>query len=132
MSVADTTAEADASIEVTEAGEPTAEFDQSTYSEEAGDIVEFTVNMEHTPSAQIEMIEENDNYNPTLEVTDADGDGEVTVYFNMYLAGQNNDNAFYTAEDSNDEVVIANEDDEWDQTGTDSVSSPRTSTSNST
>ena len=91
--------------------EANAQFDQSTYSEETGDIAEFTVEMENTDSAQVELVEANNNYNATLNVTDADGDGEVTVYFNTYLAGEDNQNAFYTAENSNDTVsVTVNED----------------------
>ncbi|MFC7223968.1 BGTF surface domain-containing protein [Halalkalicoccus sp. GCM10025322] len=95
--------------------EANAQFDQSTYSEEAGDIAEFTVEMENTDSAQVELVEANNNYNATLDVTDADGDGEVTVYFNTHLAGEDDQNAFYTAENSNDTVsVTVNEDNTGD------------------
>ncbi|WP_336345360.1 BGTF surface domain-containing protein [Halalkalicoccus ordinarius] len=105
--VADTDASDTATIEVNESSGASAEFDQSTYSEEAGDIVEFTVDMENTDSAQVELIEQDDNYNVTLDVNDVDGDGEVTVYFNTYLAGEDNDAAFDTADDSDDTVNIA-------------------------
>ncbi|WP_336362699.1 DUF7827 domain-containing protein [Halalkalicoccus salilacus] len=105
--VADTDASDTATIEVTESSGANAEFDQSTYSEEAGDVVSFTVDMENTDSAQVELTEEDDNYNAVLDVNDVDGDGEVTVYFNTYLAGEDNPAAFYTAEDSDDTVNIA-------------------------
>lgn len=102
----DTAAETNASIEVTESVDADASFDSSTYSEEAGDIAEFTVEMTgDTETATVDIVEEEENYNATIDVTDGDGDGEVTVYFNTYLAG-NGDNAgaFYTADESEDSV----------------------------
>ena len=112
---ADTGVEDTATITVPEEGAPTAQFDQSTYSEEAGDIVEFTVEMENTDEAEVDLSEQDDNYDVTLEVTDEDDDGEVTVYFDTYQAGDDDDAAFYTAEDSDDTVdVTVNQDNTGD------------------
>ncbi|MCL7417412.1 MAG: carboxypeptidase regulatory-like domain-containing protein [Halalkalicoccus sp.] len=100
----DTDAEANATVEVTDAGEDTAQFDSSTYSEEAGDIVEFTVELEGGANqATVNLTEGDENYNATVEVTDGNDDGEVTVYFNTYNAGQDGD-TFYVADDSEDSV----------------------------
>ena len=114
VSVADTTAEEDLSIEVTESIDADASFDSSTYSQTAGDIVEFTVEMEGgVDEATVDLMEDDDNYNATLTVVDNEGDGEVNVSFNTYNAGQgddvDNDSVFW-ANDGN-EVSVENETD---------------------
>ncbi|KYH27798.1 hypothetical protein HAPAU_04690 [Halalkalicoccus paucihalophilus] len=106
VSVEDTTAETTTSVEVTEEVEANAEFDSSTYSEEAGDIVEFTVDLQGTDNATVDLTEGDENYNASINVVDNDGDGEVTVYFNTYNAGKEAEDTFYTADDSEDTVSL--------------------------
>jgi pilus assembly protein FimV len=106
--VTDTTASDDATISVDEEVEPSAEFDSSTYSEEAGDIVAFTVDLQGTDSATVDLMEGDENYNATVEVTDGNDDGEVTVYFNTYNAGQGGE-PFSVADDSEDSVNLSDE-----------------------
>lgn len=107
VSVADTATEEELSLEVTEAVDADASFDESTYTQEAGDVVEFTVEMEgNQDTAEVEIIEDDENYEAELEVADVEGDDEVTVYFNTYLAGAGDDSgAFYTDEDSDNTVT---------------------------
>ncbi|QSX01117.1 surface glycoprotein [Haloterrigena alkaliphila] len=93
------------SFSVTEE-EQVANFDANQYEQEIGDVVEFTVELEDTDSAYVNLSEVDNNYDATLNLTDTDDDGEVTVTFNTYYAGQDSDKAF-TSED--DEVEVASE-----------------------
>lgn len=90
-------------IEEPEEGDATdSSFDSTNYSEEAGDIVDFTVNMEHADEAVIVLEDEDGNYWADLHV-ESGGEDEVNVSFNSYNAGQEGDDAFST--DSEDTQV---------------------------
>lgn len=105
--VIDTDAATNASITVNDAGDANAQFSESVYVEERGDIVEFTVELESTNTADIYVGSDDVGYEADLTVTDHDGDDEVTVYFNTYTAGDGTGDAFSTHEDSDDTVTVS-------------------------
>lgn len=106
----DVTLDADNGDEGDEADEGDAtdsSFDSSNYAEEAGDVVDFTIDMEHADEAVVVLEDEDGNYWADLHV-DADGEDEVNVSFNSYNAGQDGADAFSTdTEDA--EVDVHNE-----------------------
>ncbi|MFC6905082.1 carboxypeptidase-like regulatory domain-containing protein [Halalkalicoccus tibetensis] len=109
VTVADTTVEEDLSIEVTEAVEDGAQFDSSTYSQTAGDIAEFTVEMEgDQDSAVVSLEDEDGGYWADVLVTADDGEDEVTVEFNTFEAGQDEpgvENDAFSSEDGTVNVL---------------------------
>jgi len=81
------TAESD-QINVSESDEGEASFETSTVQDEVGDVTNITVQVDNTEDAVINIgSEEDDNYYIQGQITDDDGDGEVTVQFNSYTAG---------------------------------------------
>lgn len=88
VDVTDSDAEDMAMISVGEEVDADAQFDSSTYSQTAGDMVEFTVEMEGTDSTVVSLEEDSENYWADLHVEADDGEDEVTVWFNTYEAGQ--------------------------------------------
>ncbi len=104
VDVTDTDASDSASLEVTEVADANAEFGSSTYSEEIGDNAEFTVNMEGTDSTVVTIQSDDGNYWADLLVTAEDGEDQVNVSMNTYLAGQNDSDAF-SAENGDAEVI---------------------------
>jgi len=77
-----------AQINVSESDEGEASFETSTVQDEVGDAVNITVQVDNTEDAVINVgSESDDNYYIQGQVTDEDGDGEVTVQFNSYTAG---------------------------------------------
>ncbi|ADJ16300.1 Chromosome segregation ATPase-like protein [Halalkalicoccus jeotgali B3] len=105
-SATDTTAEDNATISVEEQGDADISFDSSTYSEEAGDIVEFTVEMDNTDNGVVTIEEDGGNYWADLYVEPAEGEDEVTVQFNTYQAGHSDGSAFSTENDDANVDVI--------------------------
>jgi len=81
------TAESD-QINVSESDEGEASFETSTVQDEVGDVVNITVQVDNTEDAVINVGDQNDdNYYIQGQLEDDDGDGEVTVQFNSYTAG---------------------------------------------
>ncbi|WP_336337277.1 DUF7282 domain-containing protein [Haloarcula brevis] len=81
------TAESD-QINVSESDDGEASFETSTVQDEIGDVTNITVQLDNTEDAVINVGDENeDNYYIQGEISDEDGDGEVTVQFNSYTAG---------------------------------------------
>lgn len=107
--VADSTASSSTSLTVNDAGEADAQFSNSILSEERGNVVEFTVNVENTNTADVEVGGKDVSYTADLTVTDENDDGEVTVYFNTYTAGDGSGAAFSTDADSDDTVTVNSE-----------------------
>ncbi|EMA18613.1 DUF7282 domain-containing protein [Haloarcula argentinensis] len=80
-------------INVSESDDGDASFETSTVQDELGDVANITVQMSNTEDAVINVgSQEDDNYYIQGQLTDEDGDGEVTVQFNSYTAGTDNNN----------------------------------------
>ncbi|MFY4812509.1 DUF7282 domain-containing protein [Haloarcula sp. AONF1] len=76
-------------INVSESDDGDASFETSTVQDEVGDVSNITVQMSNTEDALINIGTKADaNYYIQGELTDDDGDGEVTVQFNSYTAGE--------------------------------------------
>ncbi|WP_079990827.1 BGTF surface domain-containing protein [Haloarcula sp. CBA1127] len=90
-----------AQITVTEAQEGEVRFEDSVVSDERGDVVSLTYQLENTDDGYVVIGDESENnYAISGQITDDDGDGEVTVLFNSYLAGvPNSGNASISASD---------------------------------
>lgn len=88
VNVTDSSANDSATIEATDVGDATAEFDESLIEEDQGDVAEIPVQLENTDTATVEIGDfSDDNYNLTVEVEDGNDDGQVTLLFNTYSAG---------------------------------------------
>ncbi|KAA9410233.1 PGF-CTERM sorting domain-containing protein [Haloarcula hispanica] len=75
-------------INVSEAGDGDAGFENSVVTEEKGDVANITYQLDNVDEAVVFVgDEEDDNYAISGTIEDDDGDGEVTVSFNSYLAG---------------------------------------------
>ncbi|RQG88881.1 PGF-CTERM sorting domain-containing protein [Natrarchaeobius halalkaliphilus] len=99
--VVDSTAEDTATIEVVEE-DVDAAFDQSVYTQSAGDVVEFTVELDDTDSAYIQFGDEDAGYLDVLYVEDDSDNDEVTFQVNTRTAG---------APDTDTDLVFHSEDD---------------------
>ena len=64
-----------------------AEFTNATFSEQRGDVAQFTVELEETDRARVRLGSEAVNYLAAFTVVDGDGDGQVTVNLNTFRAG---------------------------------------------
>ena len=79
------------SVQVSEAGEGTADFGQSTYTDQRGDIVNITVEMEETSTSTVKIGSDGDGFRTNVTVEDNNGDEEVLLQFNTWAArGANN------------------------------------------
>ncbi|MGB9933191.1 BGTF surface domain-containing protein [Haloarcula amylolytica] len=99
-----------ADINVSEARDGDVSFEERVVSDERGDVVSITYHLKNTDDAYVVIGDESeDNYAIEGQITDDDGDGEVTVEFNSYLAGvPNSGNGTIAASD----VLGASGDDE--------------------
>ncbi|WP_420181825.1 DUF7282 domain-containing protein [Haloarcula sp. KBTZ06] len=79
-------------INVSESDDGEASFESSTVQDNIGDVVNITVQVDNTEDAVINIGDENDdNYYIQGQLEDDNGDGEVTVQFNSYTAGNYSD-----------------------------------------
>ncbi|MFC4549219.1 MULTISPECIES: BGTF surface domain-containing protein [Halorussus] len=78
-----------ATIQVREAGPQSANLAQSVVSEQQGDNATFTVDLQNTQNATLTVGSQDVNYLAQVGVRDADGDGQVTLRLNTYVAGRN-------------------------------------------
>ena len=111
--VTDTSAEDTASIDVGEAGEGDLDLAESSTTVAQGDVAEVTVEFDDdidSGSLVIGTLEDN-NYQANISVEDGNGDGEVTVLFNTYTAGNSQENVA-EAVDDDDEATLENADDQ--------------------
>ena len=105
--VADTDASAESTITAEELGNAQATVTGQDIAQ--GDVAEITVGLnEAADSATLTIGDEASvNYELVVDVTDVDGDGEVTVLFNTYLAGQGDvEGLVATPADSDDTVTV--------------------------
>jgi len=85
--VTDTGASDADDIEVTDTGDSSAEFSDNVYTNQVGDIVNITVEMQNTDTATLQVGEQsNSGYSVTAEVVDDDEDGVAYVEFNSFTA----------------------------------------------
>ena len=88
VSVTDTSAEDTANVTVSAPAEGETSFDAGVVNDQVGDVVEIPVSLENTDEAALTIgSASTDGYQANVTVTD-DGDGEVTLLFNTYNAGQ--------------------------------------------
>ncbi|RQG88880.1 PGF-CTERM sorting domain-containing protein [Natrarchaeobius halalkaliphilus] len=102
--VADSTAEDSASIEVLDE-DVDVEFDQTVYTQTAGDVVEFTIEFEDTDDAFVQFGDEDAGYVDILYIEDSEDDGEVTVQVNTRAVGVNSDADTGDVYDAGDDTV---------------------------
>lgn len=90
--VVDANANTTSIVTVSEPGDPQGAFTESSFSANEGDAGEITVELEETDEARIILGDEEEiGYELEFNVTDDDEDGDVTVEFDSYLAGQSSD-----------------------------------------
>ncbi|WP_276254206.1 BGTF surface domain-containing protein [Halomontanus rarus] len=115
VDVHDSTASDNASVTVTQATDLEVTFDSDSYTEEVGDVVDVTVQLEGTDTATINFAEEDGYYDANVTVTS--NEDEVNLSFNTYEAGQGDDistdggDVFSVDEDA--EITHAEEDAAW-------------------
>jgi len=113
--VTDTSADATASIDVGEAGEGDLDLAEGSTTVARGDVAEVTVEFDgdvDSGSVVIGTFDDN-NYQANISVEDGNGDGEVTVLFNTYTAGNSQDDIVEAAAaDDDDEATLENADDQ--------------------
>jgi len=96
-------------INVSESDDGDASFETSTVQEEIGDVANITVQMSNTDEATINVgTKEDSNYYIQGDLTDDNGDGEVTVQFNSYTAGTDGSNTVLSVP-GDDEIDNVNE-----------------------
>lgn len=88
--VEDTGVTASQDISVADPGDKNADFDRSVYREDAGDVVEMTVELDNTESAEVTFGGNASNYESTVSISDANEDS-VTLYFDTTEAGDTDD-----------------------------------------
>jgi PGF-CTERM protein len=86
---------------------PTAAFNQSTVSEQRGDIAAIALNLSGTSNATVTVGSEAVNYKANVTVNDSDGDGRATLLMNTYIAGMGTENRVYEASEG-DSVIDTN------------------------
>lgn len=69
---------------------PTAGFNQSTITQERGDVATIGVDLTDTRTANVTVGSRWKNYEAHVTVVDDDGDGRVRLRMNTYLAGREN------------------------------------------
>ncbi|MGB9931669.1 DUF7282 domain-containing protein [Haloarcula amylolytica] len=110
------TAESD-QINVSESDEGEASFESSTVQDEIGDVVNITVQVDNTEDAVINVgDEEDDNYYIQGQLEDDDGDGEVTVQFNSYTAGDHS-NSTVLSVPGDDDIDVLEEGGDYTRSG---------------
>ncbi|MFC4438475.1 MULTISPECIES: DUF7827 domain-containing protein [Natrialbaceae] len=88
---ADTGVSASDDIEIVDAGDVDAQFDDNSVSETLGDVAAITINLENTDEADLTIGGEDEGWMINATVYDEEDDGEVTVYFNTAAAGDETD-----------------------------------------
>jgi surface glycoprotein (TIGR04207 family)/PGF-CTERM protein len=106
-------------IVVTKAGEGKANFNESIITDQRGDVVNITVDMENTDTATVTVGSDDLGFLANVTVVDDSGDGQATLQFNTWQAtsapegkqGDNNlgsSNDVFDVADGDDEIEYAN------------------------
>ncbi|WP_435119710.1 BGTF surface domain-containing protein [Halolamina sp. C58] len=114
FAVTDTTATASADIEVSDTSEGSASFNHTgSLNAPQGSVAEITVDLTGAASSGTLVIgdESQDGYQANVSFTDGDDDGQVTVQFNTYLAGNADadDSAIVSAAGEDDSATLTGE-----------------------
>ena len=112
FSVTDADVEDSASIEVTETQAGTLAFNDSTLTEQQGDVASVNVSFNNDATEGTLLIgkAQESGYQANVTLEDGNDDGTVEVLFNTYAAGdQNNAGAVVQAGDSDDQVQLADQ-----------------------
>ncbi|ARS91713.1 BGTF surface domain-containing protein [Natrarchaeobaculum aegyptiacum] len=117
FNVTDTEASDSVDVEVTES-DATADFDQSVYSQTAGDIIHVNVDLEDTDDAYLQFGDEDSGYVDFIYIEDDSDNGEVDLTLNTRLMGTGHDHAVFS--DDDDVVSLVDHADE-DARDTDSA-----------
>ncbi|KAA9398135.1 PGF-CTERM sorting domain-containing protein [Haloarcula sp. CBA1130] len=102
-------------INVSESEDGDVSFESSVVNDERGDVVNITYQLDNEDEAVVFVgDDDDDNYAISGTIDDDDGDGEVTVSFNSYLAGLSDDSIGISADDilyveGDDEINNVNE-----------------------
>lgn len=87
----------------------TATFNQTTVSEERGDIAAIELNLTNTTTAIVSIGSEPVNYETNVTVEDGNDDGNVTLLMNTFIAGRGEtESAVYATVAANDSVIRVN------------------------
>ncbi|MFB6087035.1 MAG: hypothetical protein ABEJ85_00825, partial [Haloarculaceae archaeon] len=105
--VVDTDASASSNVTVTKVGAGTVSLGTNTVEVDQGDVATITVEFSEAASSGTLVIgdEDESGYQYNVSLTDGDGDGQVTVMFNTYTAG-NNSRTIVEAADSEDDATM--------------------------
>lgn len=90
FTVEDTGVTASQDVTVADPGDKNAQFDDTVYTEVVGDVVEITVDLDNTDSAEVTFGGNASNYESTVSISDADDDS-VTLLFDTTEAGDTDD-----------------------------------------
>jgi len=101
---------AETSSTTLEIGETAASFEEDRYAHAAGDLVEFTIDLEATDEAWVQLGDEDVGFVDVLYVEDDDDSGDVTVTMNTRLAGTDHSNLDGVDAEETD-IVYHSEDD---------------------
>ena len=113
--VTDSLASDSSVINVTDTGDESADFANNVESEERGDVVNITVQLDNTDEAIVQVGNPDSvNYYAWAEITDDDDDGVAYVEFNSYEAGTDGNNPSDVLTAGDDDTTI----DGVDQGGT--------------
>ncbi|WP_262178555.1 BGTF surface domain-containing protein [Haloarcula laminariae] len=86
--VTDTSASDTDTIEVTDTGDETTGFGDNVYSDQVGDVVNMTIELENTDTATVQVGDQSeDGYAVAAEIEDENEDGVAYVEFNSFEAG---------------------------------------------
>ncbi|MDS0295224.1 BGTF surface domain-containing protein [Halogeometricum luteum] len=116
VEVTDTTASDSASITVEES-DADVNFADSVYTQQVGDIVDMSVNMEEREEAYVYVGGDDVNYLEVVQLTDDDDDGVVNFTFNTYTANESGTNPFELEDGSDDELELVTGDVETEENG---------------
>lgn len=98
--VVDTSANDSVEVVVSSEDPAEAKFDERSYVQEEGDVAEFSIELENTDEARLEIGSKDVNYRLNLTVTDGNDDGNVTLQWNTYEAGNGNPISVVDEQDS--------------------------------
>ncbi|SFR36398.1 PGF-CTERM protein/surface glycoprotein [Halogeometricum rufum] len=107
------------SIEVSKAGEGSADFQEGIVTDQRGDIANITVDLQNTDTATLTLGSSDVGFRSNVTVVDDSGDGQVSVLFNTYavtgLSGSLSDSkaeSVFAVADSDDTLDEADVDTE--------------------
>ena len=107
VSVQDTTASDSFTVNVTDVGAGSATFANSSVEVSQGDIASVTIDLSEAATGGTFIIGSDDaGYQANISFTDGNDDGEVTVQFNTYTAGNVSGATVVTAADNDDTVTL--------------------------